>query len=176
MDRQIKKLQKRLQKDIMIIYPTVAHVMWTDYGWRKSRIMNLFKLTQEIWEECSTHGADKSMIQMLDEETGIEIGVPGKKSYKDLPYLNGDAWDGRPPTKEQMIYIRQQEAIWVAPSIIACFCLALHRRYGWRSTRIGHFVETVQTVRFQRGTNPKNYRSLLTEKGFELSELTDRTL
>ena len=171
-DRANKQIDKLMVQNIKMVYPTIAYVFWHEYDWRKNRILKLFDESHDVWEECSGHGVHKSMIQMLDEETGIEIGVPGKKSYKELAYLHSDAWDGKPPTKMQLIYIRKQQAEWIAPSIIACVSLALHRKYGWGAERIGIFVERVKTIRYQRGNNHKNYNKLLDGMGIELNDLT----
>lgn len=156
-----KELDKAYMDQSRIVFTTAAHVFWHEYGWRKNRIEKVFAQSNEVYKECADYGLEKSMIQMLDEETGIEIGIPGKKSYKELSYLNGDFWDGRPPTKMQVLYIRKQQAEWCAPTMIACIALALHRKDGWGSERIARFVTSVQEIMYRLGNKPKNYDQLL---------------
>lgn len=159
--RANKELDRVYSEHASIVYTVAAYVFWHEYGWRKNRISKVFSQSQEVYSECAGYGVEKSMIQMLDEETGIEIGIPGKKSYKELSYLNGTIWEGKPPTKMQLIYIRKQEAEWCAPVMIACLALALHRKDGWGSERIAKFVTSVQEIRFKYGNKYKSYKHLL---------------
>lgn len=167
-----RELDAEMKKQINMIYPVFAHVFWYEYGWKKLRIMRVFITSQEVWEECAAYSTEKSMLEMLEEETGIEISIPGKKSYHELAYLGSSAWDGKPPTKMQLLYIRQKQKEWLAPMLLACMCLSLHRYYGYGPERIARFVESVQTIRFDRGTKEKNYRDLLEGTTIELNEIT----
>ena len=49
----------------------VALALHRKYKWGYKRINDLFVETQYIWNECSE--SDLNMIQMCEEETGIEV-------------------------------------------------------------------------------------------------------
>lgn len=155
-------------KQVLMIYTIAAIVMWR-MGWRRERIFKLFKLTQDVWNECADYGTEKSMLEIMEEETGIEIAIPGKKSYHEYAYLDASKWDGKPPTASQLIYIRQQQLTWLPAMIIACFGIALHRKYGWSDIRIGRFVNEVQIMRFGTKNEPKAFIKILEEE----TELTE---
>lgn len=159
-----KQFQQESSKQVYIIYSFVAVVCWQQYGWRKERIDRLFKLSQEVWNECGEYGTEKSMLEMLEEETGIEIAMPNKKSYHEYAYLAAAAWDRKPPTKMQLIYIRQQQMEWLPAMLLACFAIALHRKYKWADGRIGQFVGYVQQIRADNKNEVKAAFKLLEQQ------------
>lgn len=68
-----RDIDRELTKNINIVYPAVAYVLWTRYGWRKLRITRFFEVSREVWQECAEAGVEKSMLSMLEDETGIYI-------------------------------------------------------------------------------------------------------
>lgn len=167
-----RELDTEMKRQLNMIYPVFANIFWKEYGWRKTRIMRVFLTSQDVWEECAATGTEKSMLSMLEDETGIELSIPNKKSFHELAYLDNNRWDGKPPTKMQLLYIRQQQKEWIAPMLIACMCLSLHRYYGYGPERIARFVNQVQAIRFERGNKEKNYRDLLDGTDIDLKEIT----
>ena len=160
-----QELNKEMMKQIHILYAASSVIWWREYGWRSTRIMRRFQTTTEIWGECADHGIYKSMLQMLEEETGIEMSLSGyDRSYHEFSYLDGDAWDGKLLTLEQTVYMHQQQKKWLAPLILASICLSLHRDEHWGAERIARFIGQVDALRQQYGEDPKKYRALMQEK------------
>lgn len=160
-----QELNKEMDKQIDILYAASGVVWWTEYGWRTTRIMRRFQTSTEIWTECADYGVSKSMLQMLEEETGIEMQLSGyDRSYHEFSYLDGDAWDGKLPTLPELIYIRQQQKKWMAPLILASICLTLHRDEHWGADRIARFIGQVDALRQKLGENPEKHKALMREK------------
>lgn len=157
-------LTRELHKQIDIMYAASAVVWWREYGWRSTRILRRFEKTTKIWDECNGWGAKKSMLQMLEEETGIEMRLSGyDRSYHEFSYLDGDAWDGKMLNNAQLIYMHQQQVKWLAPLVLACICLMLHRDEHWGPERIAKFIGYVDAMRQELGENPEKYRQLMRE-------------
>ena len=166
--RAIKKarqdLSREMDRQIDILYAASAVVWWVEYGWRTTRIMRRFQTSTEIWTECADYGVSKSMLQMLEEETGIEMQLSGyDRSYHEFSYLDGDAWDGKLLTLEQTVYMHQQQKKWLAPLILASICLSLHRDENWGADRIARFIQQVDAMRQEYGERPDRFRQLMTE-------------
>ena len=158
------ELNREMAKQIEILYAASSVIWWRDYGWRSTRIMRRFDTTTKVWGECADHGIYKSMLQMLEEETGIEMQLSGyDRSYHEFSYLDGDAWDGKLLTLPQTIYMHQQQKKWLAPLILACICLSLHRDEKWGANRIAKFISQVDAMRQEYGERPDKFRQLMTE-------------
>lgn len=67
----VKILYKKIQSITPEIYASFALVLSRNYGWTHEQIEELFARSQQLWEEVSN--SDLNMIQMCDEETGIEL-------------------------------------------------------------------------------------------------------
>ena len=137
---EIDLAQEQL-KQINILYPASAIVLWRDYGWRKVRILRRFATSQEVWHECADYGIEKSILEMMEEETGIEMSLSGfDKSFHELAYFSKDAYDGKLLDFMQTVYMRQQQKKWLAPSILSAICISLHRddKWGGRQDRKIH--------------------------------------
>lgn len=158
------ELNREMAKQIEILYAASSVIWWRDYGWRSTRIMRRFDTTTKVWGECADHGIYKSMLQMLEEETGIEMQLSGyDRSYHEFSYLDGDAWDGKFLTLSQTIYMLQQQKKWLAPLILACICLSLHRDEHWGADRIAKFISQVDKMRQEYGERPDRFRKLMEE-------------
>ena len=165
MKKARQDLSREMDKQIDILYAASAVVWWVEYGWRTTRIMRRFQTSTEIWTECADYGVSKSMLQMLEEETGIEMSLSGyDRSYHEFSYLDGDAWDGKLLTLQQTVYMHQQQKKWLAPLILASICLSLHRDDHWGAERIARFIGQMDALRQQYGEDPKKYRALMQEK------------
>ena len=162
-NKAVGKLQKELKKQISIIFPAAAVVLWQQFGWRKVRIMRRFATAQEIAHECGRYGPAKSMLQMLEDETGIELQLEGYQSYHDFQYLDSEKWDGKGLTRPQMIAMYGKMAKWTAPQLLAGLCLALYRDEGFSTVRLGRFIQGVDALRKGLGENPDAYRKMLEE-------------
>lgn len=155
-ERAVRKaeaaLQEELWKQYDIVYSCASIVFWRDYGWRTSRIHHRFATTQKCWDECAEYGTKKSMMEMLEDETGIELQIAGfDKSYHELKYLDASKWDGTLPTLQERIYMLHNQKKWVAPQVLACMCLSLHRDEGWGAERIARFIQLFDQERSRVG-------------------------
>lgn len=141
-----KSVEKKGFEHVITIYCAASIAMWETLGWRKKRILGVLKETEEAWIECSK--SKKSMIQMLDEETGVEVQIGNGKSYKDLDYLNenryGRMYDGM--TRQKAIYIQARMLEWIPAQVTACLLLGLHRKQGFGSERLAKLYGDFQDV------------------------------
>ena len=140
-----RELDQEVQKQIDLIYGSagVAFARW--WGWGSLRIQRLFDKTMETWDECGRTN-DISMIQMLEEESGIELRIPDTdKGWRDLAYLNAKIDVGR-MSKAQMVYMRQRQKKWVGAQLMACLFLALHRKYGFGKDRLTRLMGEINKV------------------------------
>ena len=153
--RANRKINEELTKQLDMLYALVVMVLWKDYGWRRLRIDRFFLRTQEVWDDVAEAGIEDSMLSLLEKETGIEIQMPGMKSYHEYAYLDVNAWDRKPPTEMQVIYIRQQQRKWLPAMLIASMCLAMYRKEGWGPVRIARFVGYYEAMRDEYGGNIK---------------------
>ena len=130
------ELDKEMKKQVDIIYSAAAIAFaryWND-GWGPLRIRRIFDETLEAWNECGETN-EMSMLEMLENETGIEVKIPDTdKSWHDLAFLNAKIDMGR-MNRAQWIYMRQRQKQWIGAMVMACMFLALHRKYGFGHER-----------------------------------------
>lgn len=89
MKKARQDLSREMDKQIDILYAASAVVWWVEYGWRTTRIMRRFQTSTEIWTECADYGVSKSMLQMLEEETGL---TAKERPIRMLTVLNIKPW------------------------------------------------------------------------------------
>ena len=65
------KMRKEMKTVIPKVYAGVALALHRKCGWGYKRINDLFVESQIIWDECVN--SDLNMLQMCEEETGIEV-------------------------------------------------------------------------------------------------------
>lgn len=163
----LKKAQMELGKEqlkqIDIIYPACAIVWWKEYGWRDIRIGRRFNTSQVVWNECARYGIEKSILEMLEEETGVDMQLSGVDDWHRLAYFCKDKWDGKPLTTPQTIYMHQQQKKWIAPMLLACICISLHRDERWGAERIGKFIGQVDALRMELGENREKFAERMYE-------------
>ena len=152
------ELEKETKKQVDLIYSAAGIAFRRYWDWGALRIRRLFDLTVEVWHECGQTN-EISMLQMLEDETGIEIKIPDTdKSWHELAYMNSKINVER-MSRAQWIYMRQRQKQWVGAQAMACMFLALHRKYGFGPERLLRLMSQVDEIR-----NEFNYdRKLLTE-------------
>ncbi len=142
------ELNAEMHKQVDMIYSAAAIAFaryWND-GWGPKRIISLFEKTAETWDECGESN-DVSMLQMLEDETGIEIKIrETDKSWHELAYLNSSIKMDR-MTKAQWIYMRQRQKLWIGAQVLACMFLALYRKYGFGPQRLLRLMEQIDDIR-----------------------------
>ena len=89
--KELLKIERQndeyLIEQAKLIYASTAIALKMAYNWEKHGIVKLMDMTREVWNECAATN-QKSMIQMLDEEAGVELQTGDGKSWKDLAFLN----------------------------------------------------------------------------------------
>lgn len=141
-----RALNEEADKSMATVFACTILALKRYHGYRKQRIGHTIDQIGLLFMECGETN-EKSMIQMLEEETGIEIQNGQGKSWRDLPYLNDRKWDGKPLPRAQMIYMRQQQKKWVMTSMVATILLAMYRVYGWSAKRDERLLEEINQIR-----------------------------
>ena len=159
-ETDLEKAQRRFED---VLYPACALVWWKDYGWDEWMIIGIFDAANKVWDECIKVSKDKSVFQILEEETGIEMTLDGEKSYKEVKCLNADTWNGEERSWAEYVLMRQTQKKWVAPMILAAICIALHRDEGWGFECLNDLVGKINQFRREHGDNPKYYIHALNE-------------
>ena len=111
------------------------------------------------------------MIEMCETETGITITNESGKGWRDLPYLNGTL-DTVPMTNAQWVYMRQKQKQWIAPQVMGCIMVALHRKYSFGYDRCSRIYSQIQDIAASYGDDPKRIReACLKETGINITEV-----
>ena len=154
--RATENLEKEGRKQCFIIYGASGIALWRHYGKRQQAIMRLFDTTSAVWQDCAATNMH-SMIEMCEKETGIEIQNGEGKSWRDLPYLNASL-NQKHMSEAQWTYMRLQQIKWIAPQVMACIMIALHRKYHFGFDRCGKFYSHVEEVKAEFGNDPDRMR------------------
>lgn len=129
------------------------------YGWKRLRIERFLDKAKEVYTECRSDGG-KSLVQMCDEETGIEVRNEAGESYLDTTYLNQKKWDEDKAKFDKMPYpmqrayyisVRQHMKKWMYAQIMASIILALNRKEGWSFERIQRFLSVHDEIKAEFG-------------------------
>lgn len=156
-------MQKEMEKQVDIIYSAMAIAFHRYWNWGPLRIRRLMDVTQEVRDECSATN-EKSMLEMLEDETGIEIrNHELGKSWHDLAYLNAKIDMGR-MSRAQWIYMRQRQKDWIGPQVIACVLLALYRKYGFGHVRCLRILQQIEEVESEYLMDPKVLKAACLEE------------
>lgn len=147
------ELKKEMYDQISIVSGCLGIALYESWGWRKTRISELFNEIENSWEICSS---DKniSMIEMCEKETGIAIYREGYEGdYLDLKYFQ--PLSSETMTINQYIYMRIQQKKWVAAIILASAFLSLHKLHGFGKERMLRIRDQVDEVRNRYQANPR---------------------
>ena len=157
------------RRQCFLLYSAAALALHRYWGKKKVTIIRLFEITGEVWHECASTNTH-SMIQMCEEETGIEVQNGSGKSWEELPYMNATLDTGK-MSYAQWVYMRQQQVKWIAPQVMACLLVALHRKYGFGFDRCARFYEQVQEIEAQFGMDPERIRAAcIKETGIDVTD------
>lgn len=167
-----KKMDDELKRQVAILYSATAIALYRHWGWRKKRILDLVDLTEKVWHECASTN-EVSMPQMLEEETGIEVRNETGKSWRELAFLNAKI-DMTHMTVEQWIYMRNRQIAWIAPNVMACILLSLHRKCGFGPERCQRIVTQIEEIRTEFNNHEQTIRAaLLEEAGVSVIDYMD---
>ena len=142
-----RELDQEMRKQVDLIYSAaaIAFARSWDKGWGPERIRRIFDKTLETWNECGATN-QISMIQMLENESGIELRIPETDNgWRELAYLNAKINVGR-MSKAQMVYMRQRQKKWIGAMLMACLFLSLHRKYGFGKDRLVRLMGQIHEI------------------------------
>lgn len=175
-EKMLKKAWQDLQKEqevqLGIIYCATAIALLGRKGWDRNRLLKVFSGSQTAWQECAEHGIHKSIMQMLEEETGADFRLEGMPDWHEIAYFNEGAWDRKPQSPAQRAYMYQQQKKWLGTAILAAICIGAHRSEGWEAMGISRLVRQVDGIRRRLGSDPEAYRQeLLNRHGMRLEDI-----
>lgn len=165
-----RQMNEEHDKQDRILRAAALIAMHRHWGWRQKRLLGLLEMIDEVISECGDT-RQKSMIQMLDEETGIELQNGDGKSWKELAFLNAEIDIGK-LTLPKLIYMRQQELKWIPSLITAYILLALHRKCGFGSDRCARVYAQILETAEEFGWNGKDLTAAcLQETGIDIDKV-----
>ena len=165
-----RQMNEEHDKQDRILRAAALIAMHRRWGWRQKRLLGLLEMIDEVISECGETNK-KSMIQMLDEETGIELQNGDGKSWKELAFLNAEIDIGK-LTLPKLIYMRQQELKWIPSLITAYILLALHRKCGFGSDRCARVYAQILETAEEFGWNGKDLTAAcLQETGIDIDKV-----
>ena len=154
-------LEAEGRRQCFLLYSATALALHRHWGKRKQAILSLFEITGDVWHSCASTN-DYSMIEMCYQETGIEVQCGDGKTWEDLLYLNGKFPD-KPMTNAQWAYMRQQQKKWIAPQVMACIMVALHRKYGFGFDRLSRIYSQIQDIEAEYAHSPERIQKAARE-------------
>ena len=151
-DNAFNKLDQEIEEQTELIYSAAAIALATYWDWGAVRINRLFHYSQDAVDECAMQGNSVSLVQMFDKECNIDLveEITGK-DWRELDYLNPDAnkYNWETMTPPQKIYMRQRQAKWIRPTMLAAMGLGLHRKEGFGFERLSRLFNQINEVSFE---------------------------
>lgn len=137
------QMQIEMYKQIRLYFSATAIALNQGWGWKHDRINKLLKETQKAWNECGKDNS-KSMVELLEDETGVELQNGSGKSWRDYAFLNNDhPLNKRQLSRQQIYFMRRQQMTWIGSLVLACILLGIHRREGFGSERIQRLYDQI---------------------------------
>ena len=145
----LKKAEKRMDyemsKWIDLNHCAMALALHRYWNWGNKRIQDAELEIEDAWMEVAATN-EVSMLQLLEEETGIEIRNHEQgKSWHDLAFLNATIKMDR-MNKAQWIYMRNRQAEWMRQQTLACILVGMHRRYGFGTERLVRLINQMNEI------------------------------
>lgn len=157
-----KKLDQETRKQICLVYGSAYLALWKNWQWRTEKLSRLIDVSYGAWDDCEELGHKKSVVQLLDEETGIELRLQEDgKSWREFQFLNGESeykQYQRGLSYPQLIARRQGELKWAGAIIEATIFLALHRKEGFGFRRISRLLQQMFDIQNEFDSDPEKIR------------------
>jgi hypothetical protein len=147
-----RELEEEIERQEVISFAAAVLAMHRYYGWTRAQLLEMLEHCAVICKDCSSTN-QLSLIQMLDEETGIELQNGDDRSWKELAYLNASLKPGQQMTTSQWIYMRNRQKKWVEPQLMACILLGLHRMKGYGFTSLKRIYSQIAGIEAEYGWN-----------------------
>lgn len=167
-----KELEAETDRQLDIIYHAAALALYRYHSWSTEQIADLVsRVSQEVWSECA-ESTELSMVQMLYDETGIELMSEDKSQrWTEYSFLNSELDDGRDLNVFQWIAMRQNQKKWVPAQIVACVLMALYRKEGWKVDGLGRLFGEMETIKHDYRLDPNKLREQSYEEtGFQIAD------
>ena len=151
-----------------IIFPCMFTILW-EKGWDADKIMERVNDSVDAMKCGYTQGL--SVLEVLEEETGIEMTLDGEKSYHEFAYFSADT-QVKPLNAMQEVYVIHRTTKWIPTLMLAGICVALHRKDGWEYDELSDFIEKMNAIRSELGEDESRYADYMTEKtGYKPKEM-----
>ena len=142
-----KNMEPEIRKQIDIYYSAVSIALHRHWNWDTERIMTMYDATQAAWNECAASNR-VSMVQMLEDETGIELRNETGKSWHDICYLNSaHPMNYRAMDPYTFLAMRVKQNEWQGTLVFACILLGMYRRFNFKPEWMAKLVEQTVAVR-----------------------------
>lgn len=145
-----KQLRIEVDKQLDIMYHALAIVLYRYHSWSTEQIFDLVaKTSQEVWKECASF-KNKSIIQMVDEELGIELMSEDKNQHWwDVFFLSDKFEEGLENNMDinQWIAMRQGEIKWTSAQIMGTVLMSLHRKENWGVDALGKLFREMEDIK-----------------------------
>lgn len=152
--KAIKELDREMYLQVGIIYGCAAIAFKRYWNYGTDHIHKIFQVTEDTWDECSGQ-YDVSMLQMLEDETEIEMKLAENgKSFHEIEFLNGKS-SHKSYKPMQLLYLRQRQKPWVSTMVMAALLLGLHRREHFGTERLARLMGQIVEIREEFGFNQK---------------------
>ena len=99
-----RELEEEIERQEVISFAAAVLTMHRYYGWADSQLRGMLRFCAVITASCAST-TQLSLIQMLDNETGIELQNGDGRSWQELAYLNASLKPGQQMTTSQWIYM-----------------------------------------------------------------------
>lgn len=140
------QMQLEMYKQIRLYFSATGIALNQYWGWQHDRINKLLKETQKAWNECGKDNS-KSMVELLEDETGVELQNGSGKSWREYAFLNNShPLNKRQLSRQQIYYMRRQQMTWIGSLVLACILLGIHRREGFGPERIQRLYDQIIEV------------------------------
>ena len=153
-------LEAEMHRQCAILYSATALALHRHWNKGTEAITRLLDITGEVWHACATDNT-KSMIEMCYKETGIEVQNERGESWENIAYLNNSYPQ---MTNAQYVYMRMRQKSWIAPQIMACIMVALHRKYGFGFERLSRLYNQIDAIRTEYNLDPDKLREACREE------------
>lgn len=180
--KSVQKLDKKLHEEYVKqtgnVYGAASIALYNEWGWKQKRLESLFSYIKTGLIECAGFSTKKSMLEMLEEETGIEMKLhENGKSYHEIDYLNGalGMYEIDNMSYAQIMAMRIGQIKWVKATVEASLFLALHRKNGFGAERIQRLLDQIFDIEKDHKENTKAITEECTKlTGIDVFEIMEK--
>ena len=167
--RAVDAFRVESRKQCTLLFGAASIALYRHWGMKKLAIVRIIRVAKEAWNECA-EDTTVSMIQMCEEETGIELQNGSGKSWRELLYLNDD-FRNHQLTYEQAVVMRQNQTKWIPAQITASILIAMHRKHGFGYDRCARLYQQMQDIEAEFKYKPDRIKNAcIAETGLNVFE------